>query len=557
MSKEQEKALADIDAEFTRRGIAPPRDDLSAVDAELARRKAKSPNAGVAGILKFATSVAGAPVDAVENALNLGIAGANAAYRSLPSYPLVQQGQPAELLRGSVGGSESLQKGLRATGVSALNPDNPNPQDRTGTLAYDLAARGAAVPGGVAPAVGSVIAEHVLGPEYAGVGAMAPAAAMQGVRAAAGTTLSPEAKLLRSEGVQLTPGQERGGVVKRLEDAATSIPVFGDMVKGAQRRGMEQYTRAAINRALRPIGEKLPDNLTGNKAVEYAYGKLGEKYDELLPNLKGDLNYKAPANALPATVGQQAPASLREELDSLRSMGQNLPEPQRGQLNRIIDKEVIDRFTPQGLASGETLKDIESKLGGLKTTFRKSENYDVRNLGDAVDAMQGSLRRMVNRVNPEYEGELAKINEGYANFKIGQRAAGTVGAQEGTFTPAQLHGAVRASDKSKDKARFAEGNALMQDLSVAGKKVLPSTVPDSGTPLRAALMYSLANPIKAGALAIPVGAASMAYTPLGMRAISKLGEPGTANLEQIIAQAIVAEQQANGHGFPTLEQSKK
>jgi hypothetical protein len=97
----------------------------------------------------------------------------------------------------------------------------------------------------------------------------------------------------------------------------------------------------------------------------------------------------------------------------------------------------------------------------------------------------------------------------------------------------------------------------MQDLSVAGKKVLPSTVPDSGTPLRAALMYSLANPIKAGALAIPVGAASMAYTPLGMRAISKLGEPGTANIEQIIAQAIIAEQQANGHGFPTLEQSKK
>lgn len=36
--KDQAKALADLDAELARRGVAPPRDDVSAIDAELARR---------------------------------------------------------------------------------------------------------------------------------------------------------------------------------------------------------------------------------------------------------------------------------------------------------------------------------------------------------------------------------------------------------------------------------------------------------------------------------------------------------------------------------------
>lgn len=545
MGNETDKRLAEIDAELARRG-APPQTDLARVDAELARRRGR-PLPVNAGLARFATGVAGAPVDAVEDVLNLGRAGVGTVATALGRPDLAPN-----LQSGSVGGSQWLQDRLRATGEPGLNPDNPNPQDRAGTLAYDLTARGGFVPGMALPAAASVAAERTLGPQWAAPAAMLPALAGQALRPG---PARPEARVLQDEGVILTPGQRFGGTMKRLEDAATSIPLLGDSIKSAQARGMQQYTRAAINRALRPIGEELPANLTGNKAIEYAYGKLGDKYDELLPNLRGNLDYKAPPNALPAVAGQAAPASLREELDSLRNLGQNLPEPQRGQLGRIIDKEIIDRFTPQGLAEGQTLKDIESKLGGLKSDFRRSDNYDVRSLGDAVDEMQGSLRRMVERVNPEYQGELQKINQGYASFKISQRAASNPGAPEGVFTPAQLHRAVRASDSSKDKARFAEGNASMQDLSMAGKSVLPSTVPDSGTPLRTALLYSIANPLKASALAIPVGAASMAYTQPGMRAISALTEPRTpASMQQLIAQAIVAGNEANApHGFRTLE----
>jgi hypothetical protein len=164
--------------------------------------------------------------------------------------------------------------------------------------------------------------------------------------------------------------------------------------------------------------------------------------------------------------------------------------------------------------------------------------------------MQSALRRMVERVNPEYQGELSKINEGYSKFKITQRAAGSVGAHEGVFSPAQLHTAVKAQDQSKDKARFAEGNANMQDLSTAGKKVLPSTVPDSGTPFRTALLYSMAHPTKAAALALPVGAAAAAYSPLGQHVIGRMAQSKGISPEQLLAQEIISEQQANA---PTLE----
>lgn len=341
----------------------------------------------------------------------------------------------------------------------------------------------------------------------AGLAAPAAAAKLLG----GGVKLSQQAKLLDDEGVTLTPGQIKGGAVKRAEDAATSIPVLGDAIKSAQRKGIESFDAAALNRALKPIGAKLPSHLKGNQAVEYTYGKLGDAYDNLLPSLKGDLDAVPGAGGLPAKPGQAAPPSLRQELDNIRQMAQNLPEPQRGQIGRIIDREVVNRFTSHGKASGETLKDIESKLGGIAKRAGRSDDYDVRTMGGAVEEVQNAMRRMIEHVNPAYQGELAKINEGYANFKKVQNAAGKVGANEGVFTPAQLHAAVRAGDTSKDKARFSEGNALMQDLSGAGKAVLSPSVPDSGTPLRASLMYALSHPLKATALGVPVAAASLPY----------------------------------------------
>lgn len=472
-----------------------------------------------AGAMNLATTLLGLPVDTVENALNLGIAGVG---RLSGAFG----GPTPNPLQGSVGGSEWLRNVLRGTGANVLSPDNPNPQDTGNSLVYDFVSRGGPIPGGAIPAISSIGFEKALGPQWAGVGAMAPAAGRMAARSAAEATIprvppDANAALLQSEGVQLTPGQMLGGGVKRAEDAATSIPVLGDVIKGAQRRGIEQFDAAAFNRALTPIGETLPKGMTGNKAVDHVYSRLGEKYEDLLPRMKGEL-YGPGGNALPARPGQPGPVTLKQELDGLRTMGQNMAPQQAAQLDRILFNEIESRFTQQGLASGETLKKIESQLGRMAKDFRKSENYDVRQLGDAVQEAQNAVRRMVERVNPSHGAELQKINEGYANFKVVQNAAGSLGAQEGVFTPTQLNRSVRAKDQSKDKARFAEGNALMQDLSGAGRAVLPSSVPDSGTATRSLIAWAIANPVKAAIAGVPVGIASLPYTPFGQRAVQSI-----------------------------------
>ena len=108
------------------------------------------------------------------------------------------------------------------------------------------------------------------------------------------------------------------------------------------------------------------------------------------------------------------------------------------------------------------------------------------------------------RSNPKYAAELKQIDTAWANFKRVQKAGYSVAAEDGLFNPAQLHNAVKAADRSKDKARFSEGGALMQDLSGAAKSILGNKVNDSGTAGRLAMG---AGALGAGAInpAIPMG----------------------------------------------------
>ena len=305
-------------------------------------------------------------------------------------------------------------------------------------------------------------------------GAAAPALA-SGVARVIKPQTSPNVSTLLDEGVKLTPGQILGGGWKRLEDAATSVPFLGDAIKSAQRRSVETFNEAAINRALAPIGEKLPAGMrAGREAVEFAADKVSDAYERLLPTMHGQLD-----------------AQLRSEIAGVKVLGKNLPATQRGQLDRLIKAEITDRFTAGGRASGETLKMIESELGKNQKIFQRSEDYDTRKLGDATQELQASLRRMFERVNPGKAEELTKANTAYANLVRVQDAAGRVGAKEGVFSPSQLTGAVRKADPSKAKNAFARGDALMQDLSDAGNAVLPPSIGDSGTATRAMVSMGL------------------------------------------------------------------
>jgi len=309
--------------------------------------------------------------------------------------------------------------------------------------------------------------------------------------------VAPEVKTLMNEGITPTTGQILGGSAKRLEEGLSSVPFVGDFIKNAQVRAVEDLNKAAFNRALKPIGKELPKDVTGREAVKFTGDTLGDAYEKLLPKMtvKADTTFNTELSNLKQAVDSGA-----------------INDASKNFFNKWIDTNVFNKFQGQGAITGETLKGIHSDFRNKINELSASTNNDERVIAGALKEAQDQFRQLVTRSNPQNAAELKAIDTGYANYKRVQNAASKVGAEEGVFSPAQLQNAVRATDKSKDKAKFAKGEALMQDLSESGKTVLGNKVPDSGTPYRT--MAAMLASGGAGLSGYPGIAAGLAAAPV-------------------------------------------
>lgn len=406
--------------------------------------------------------------------------------------------------------------GAGAGGLSgALTPVNPDTQDFWGDVAKQTgvgAATGAAVPlvtGGLA---------RVVQPNTA-----------------------PEVKMLMDAGVRPTPGQIIGGGANRLEEAATSIPLLGDFVKSGRARANEQFNRAAINRSLSPIGEELSASTpAGREAITEAGDKIGAAYDKLVPQLS-------------AKVDPQ----FAQDVNKLIGMSQFMPAERAKQFTGIVQGKLADKLSPAGGMTGESFKEAESEIGRLATQYRNSIDADQRQLGGALQQLQVTMRDWLARSNPANAAELSNINSAYANLLRVQGAATRPGAEPGVFSPAQLQASVRQLDPTLRKRAFARGDAVMQDLAEAGKTVLGSKVPDSGTPFRSlatllggsALGGAMSMPY-AGALAGGAAGAAGAYSPIGQGLIAHLLTSRPAGAAEAVKAIRGAAQPAAGVSYP-------
>jgi hypothetical protein len=333
-------------------------------------------------------------------------------------------------------------------------------------------------------------------------GAAGGAAFGAGGRALAGMlspTVNPQVTMLRREGVTPTVGQIMGGGFKSAEEKLTSLPFVGSAIRSGQQRAIGELNEAAFNRALAPIGQKLPTGQIGNDAVLFTSQKLKSAYDDAL-NAVG-----------PIGLDNQ----LISNLNQLRAGLAVLPKDKDEQFVRILQNEILNRAS-NGRLTPEAMKAAEQNLGELSVGYRAAQDYDVQKLGDAIEAAQDALRQAVVRQAPPGAADMVKAaNAGWANFKRVQRAASYVGTDDGVFSPAQLQRAVQAADRSKDKARFAEGTALMQDLSSAGRSVVGTRTPNSGTADRLNASNFL-NPMMWAQVAAAIPG-SLMYTPTGQR----------------------------------------
>lgn len=344
---------------------------------------------------------------------------------------------------------------------------------------------------------------------------------------------------LLDAGVDLTPGQITGGSMKWLEDKATSWPLVGAPIKNAQNRAVKSLNVAAVNKALAPIGASVPAKTEpGRQLIDQAHQLVSNSYNRLLPQL----------------VVRPDPTFVRE-VSNLQALSRGLVPDMRTKFDQNLN-DVLAKFTGSGAMSGQTMKNLESDLGQTARQFSHSSVSSEREYGTAIRELVEQLRRVTERTNPQFKGELKAINRSFAQLATIERAAGGVGAVNGqvagVFSAPQLQSAVRAGDPTARKNAFSRGRALMQDLSDPAREILPSTIPNSGTADRT-LPFALAAEVTPhlfgggmspettaamSSLGLTAAGSHAAYSPLGTKFLQQLLARKPGQRAQALAAAI-------------------
>jgi hypothetical protein len=347
-----------------------------------------------------------------------------------------------------------------------------------------VAARALRIPAAVAPAVaaggaGALIsgATSTVAPDETRLGAAALGAA-GGVggdlaarlvsRVAQPLAQSDAVKALLKNGVVPTVGQSAGAssFLGKIEQKLQSLPVIGDLISGSRNRAVNEFNQAAIGRAL-PSGASQP-NAIGRSGIEYADRILSDGYDDVL-NRIGTVK-------IPPTFASDV-ANISKDPDIA------LSPAMRRRLDEIVGQQIMNRNPASSDMTAQVAKRADANLGRLARDYAGSQDGDQRMLGNAIREVQSAWRANIraNAPSPEIAAELDGLNKAFANFVRVERAAGSVGAKDGVFSAAQLNNAVKALDTSSRHGNFAQGRALMQDLTDPAMSTLHATVPNSGS----------------------------------------------------------------------------
>ena len=270
--------------------------------------------------------------------------------------------------------------------------------------------------------------------------------------------LSKAEQTMRDLNIRGTVGQKLGEPAKALEEFAQNLPIVGNAIQNQRERVLYDFNKGVINKALDKINLKLPAEAIGRDAVQFATDRVDEAYDEVLSKMSFSMT----------------PAVSSDILSALNKA--NLPSPaQRQMVEAVLNNTVLDKFPPSGIISGQELKGIESDLRKQAIGYLSSATQNERTVGDALQLVLRELKKNIYDQNQKLTPQLRRIDSAYGDLAVMKMAAANTGAQSGVFTPKQYQQAVRQADKSRAKARFAEGRARGQKEAEAALEMLGET----------------------------------------------------------------------------------
>lgn len=447
--------------------------DLAGGPRDLAQTIGHKLGVGTRAVVEGLAEVPGMVYDAAAVPFNVAIAGYNALTGSerpqiaparqqvsgaLDIVGLPQPKTPGERMVSAVNrGAASMLPGI-AVGTAANIPalaSTPVPQIASG-------AGGAAASQGAKEMGYGPVGQAVSGL----TGALAAPAFTSGVSGLLSPKVREGAAELVEKGVTPTYGQMRGGSAEASENLAARLPIVGPKIKEADQRTVQQFATAAVNDALAPIGARVRDGQTGNKAVAEAHKILKDAYDDVLGQIK--VQPQAVAEVLPKVRAATAALGPDEE------------------------KLVVDLVQ-------QIFGNVRSAIGGqdLNKARRAFENaaYDAQTqpLKDAYSGLASAVTDLMKRAAPGAVKELSAVDAAWSNF-VRVRNAATREAARGTFNPAQLAQASRQLDVSAGKTAYAEGRAPMQQLAQTGIDVFGKNPVARGEP-PLSLFQAFAHPV--------------------------------------------------------------
>jgi len=381
---------------------------------------------------------------------------------------------------GILKGGKLLQKALAARGALGTGTAAMIGADVGGNAALSAAAapenRDTAAGWGAAGAAGGRVLSRTLG------GAMRE-------------SVSPQAQRLIDAGVHITPGQALTGpqagitarTIRGAEDKITSIPFVGDVIANAQQRGLKSFNINRINDALAPIGASIKH--AGVEGLDAADQHISDAYDAVLPQIK--------------VVTSSAMDNIINGLEAAKA-DPLFDVAHLNKLEMFIDRRIVPLLGSAEEISGPVAKKLDAELGELGRKYSAS-GVGNEPLGNGFNELRKAWRDSMEGTTDVAKTQLSNANKAFAKL-VPLLKAGEKNAQ-GVFTPMQLSNALRQLKMQPDQ------------LAEAGRQVLPTTVPDSGTAGRQ-IFGRLVMPEAAGAGA---GIAATGLAGFGPAAAAGLG----------------------------------
>ena len=300
--------------------------------------------------------------------------------------------------------------------------------------------------------------------------------------------ISEGAKKLIKRGVDLTPGQATSGtaignVIKNVEEATSSVPLFGTQT--ALDSSRITFTKAVADEILEKINKKLPKDIDIDDVGDFLQKEVKKNIDESVKPLK-IVNTK----------------QLSKEFEDNIKFA-NLPEAEEKQILNVINKVITNRKVGTEI-TGKDLQLVDEFFRNKIFNYSKGSGKDV----DIADAYSSMYKLFENNLAKNNSDELIKAyrssKNAYGDLLTYSKAA-TSSTKDGAFGGKQLLSASRQADKSSGKLKFLSGTGRLQTLGKEGRDFVDSNTPDSGTVPRALSSFALLGglgtiePITAGA----------------------------------------------------------